>query len=181
MLIPEEYMKKIIAGISFALASMGAYAQTQTPIWNLYQVNADEGHVAGYIFHTESIGTRYTATPTKAGTSLRLICSLAGVWDPMIAVVWDGVEMSSKDLSVKIVIDGKTNDTIQEYHWTQESKMTYRLLKDSPELLDAMKKGHRISLTWFDSDAVKRTTIFSLITFNAYLGDFNTACHINNK
>ena len=171
-------MKKFIAGFLLAFASITVLAQTPpaAAAWNMASVTGENGKPVGYIFHTYAIGTRYTTPQTKNVTGLRLICTLIGPADPIIGIFWDNTnDNESQNVQMHIKVDSQVVD--QHHTWMQEGKLTYRSIKDSPELLKALKSGKRIQFDWDDADNTHRVTMFSLITFDLYLNDFNTACH----
>ncbi len=172
-------MKNYIAGLFLAFGAAFSHAQTPTPtptpLWNLIPVNNEDNRLVGHILHTYATGTRYSTPPTKSITGLRLICSLNRSADPVIALYWDNSKQGeANNVQLHIRVD---NREIEQYDlWLQDDKLTYRSIKDSAGLIKAMKSGHKVQFDWFDTDATRRVTIFSLVGFGLYLNDFNTAC-----
>jgi hypothetical protein len=170
------HMKTLLSAL-LLVASFAVSAQTPTPLWNLISIPDKTGNTVGYIYQTYAAGTVYESTPVKYVTALRLICSVKGKDEPIIALYWDGQDGTRlTDLGIDVKVDKKLIPAIQDYKWTQEGSLTYRKLSESTELITAMQNGHTISFSWFGADANRRYTILPLVAFNVYLNDFYASC-----
>ena len=173
---------KFLSCIILLLVAFNSCAQSlpAAMTWRLDTANTESGRPLGYIYQIYAIGTVYRTPIKKDITALRLICSAKGDVDPIIAIYWDEETEGTQhpiDFHVDIKIDGYNfNQTLL---WNEESKLTWRSLTQSRELIDAMKIGHIVSFNWIDSDKKRRYTIFSLTDFGTHINDFNTVCKLN--
>lgn len=174
---------KFLSCIILFFISFNSYAQIAAPlpVWTISDVPSGATNtIVGYIYQTYAIGSSGTDLPiSKDITALRLICSVQGSTDPIIAIYWNNYEVSNiqslTDIYVSIRIDGKNFN--HELLWNQEETLTYRSLTDSKELIDSMKNGHIISFKWANE---KKTyyTVFNLVEFSKNLNNFNTSCKL---
>lgn len=169
-------MKKLLFGTILLLMAIASHADQPSPLWNLFGIPDAGGKTVGYIYEIYAIGTLYNIQPEKNLSAIRLICPSNGISPPVIALFWEGAKGLGNNQHLDIMIDRHIIQ--QEWYWTQEETLTYRPLLDSKELIDAMKLGHTISFNWFDNNAKRRRVIFSLISFNLYLNDFNAVCKL---
>jgi hypothetical protein len=172
-------VKFLLAGLLTACCISSAFAQSGG--WKLTKVEAPNKSVAGFIYHTESVGTQTSGSRiTKAVTGLRLVCSgpefiAQGTEVPLIAIYWNTMQGGSQQ-SLNVRVDGKTVELGQAQQWRQDGQLLYRPLSESAALIQAMKLGRAVSFEWNSSDGSKRQTVFNLGDFRSDLAEFNTSC-----
>ena len=172
-------MKFLFAGLLTACFVSSAFAQSGG--WKLTKVESPNKFVAGFIYHTESVGTQTNGgRVTKAVTGLRLVCSgpdyVAQKTDvPIIAIYWNTMAGGSQQ-SLNVRVDGKVVELGQAQQWNQDGQLLYRTLDESRALIQAMKLGRSVSFEWAGTDGSKRQTIFNLSDFKSDLAEFNESC-----
>jgi hypothetical protein len=174
-------MKKLIPALLLSLIPFVSYAQVPNPGWELDTVMDGFGHPTGYIYETSAVGHQCSEECKKLDfeiTELRLICSVKGKSDPIIAIFWNRQQVSSRKQSVEVKIDMKVVPNTQSYEWTQEGPLTYRSYTDSTELLNLMKTGHMISFGWVEDSTEKKYTVFTLRDFSSNLDNFISFCNL---
>lgn len=171
-------MKFLVVGFLAACSIGSAFAQAGA--WKLTKVETPNKSVAGFIYHTESVGTQTSGSRvTKAVTGLRLVCSgmesAQGTEVPLIAIYWNTMQGGGQQ-SLNVRVDGKAVELGQSQQWSQDSQLLYRPLGESRGLIQAMKLGRSVSFEWIGADGSKRQTIFNLSDFRSDLAEFNTSC-----
>jgi len=168
-------MKKYLITCLLCLSPILSSAQ-QNSAWNIVKVPTDDGKVAGYIFHTYAVGTKYGKEQEKSVTGLRLICSATkGNSTPIVSIYWDkeSLDYHNQSQDIEISIDDKAIETSK---WVQEGKISYRNLYESGDLIEKMRLGSKISFTWKDTNGLKRSIIFNLKGFGSNLDRFGESC-----
>jgi hypothetical protein len=164
-------MKKLICSTFAALFSSTVICQPA--IWTLSEVKG-KNEIAGYIYHTNAIGTQYKSKTEKVFTSLRLACSLKSSAPPLMIIMWNTMKGSSIQ-SLQVTVDGKVVSTDEQ--WVQDESIIYRSLVDSDSIMQQLKSGNIVTVAWTDQNAIRRTTAFDLRDMMKGMGDFNTICH----
>lgn len=169
-------MKRLATLFSLLAFTTLAAAQQQ---WNITDVRKKTGELVGHIYHTSSVGTQVGAKTEKFVTGIRLVCTTKrylamGNPDPIIAIYWNTMAGENTE-TVFIEIDGKS--VSDPLNWYQDGQILFRNLSDSHNLIQAMKSGKTMKVYWTSSDAVRRSSVFDIRTFNAKIAEFNTSCN----
>jgi len=163
-------MKKFIAALFVTAASFTAYAQNSG--WNISDVINKDKMSVGYIYHTYAVGTKMGAKPEKVAAGLRLVCSVKGKSDPILAVFWNGMLPTSYSQTVEISIDGQP---VSKDTWTHDGSLLYMTEPVAHVLIDNMKTGRILNATWTDN-SIQYKVAFDISTFKSKLGEFNQSC-----
>lgn len=170
-------MNKFLVGL---FVVFGGFAYAQTTNWKIVDVAGPDKKAVGYIYHAYSVGTEITNghPPTKVVSGLRLACAsksytVQGGNDPIIAVYWHQLPMS-KPVAVDVSVDGKK---IETGLWTHDGNLLFRRWSDSRNLIENMKVGKTLSVSW-EENTVRRTTMFDLKTFSQNFIEFSRLCNI---
>ena len=173
-------MKNFCLFLILSIMSVGAYATD----WKIIEVkNTDKTAIAGYIYYTEAVGTKFGLNKEKVTTGFRFVCSskeyrVVENTEPIIAIFWEGSPHGTTFQQVEVKIDGKEIQMPQPQRWTQEGPLLYRKISESKSFIQAMRSGKYVSFSWMGTDAYRRTTIFDLQYFTMYFSEFMTKCEI---
>lgn len=162
--------------VLLALLPIIAYSAPATPSPWIFDTITDAKGVAGYIYHSYSVGTMYSDGVVKNVTNLRLICPARGKAPAIVAVYWDGQDDVSNTNIIEISIDRKI--FIDTQMWMHDRSLQYRPLNESGQLIIAMRNAKMIEFKWFDISGVQKETIFDLTNFKSHLDEFYTSCKI---
>jgi hypothetical protein len=166
-------MKKIVCGIISILFSSAAFCQSVP--WTLTEVK-DKTDIAGYIYHTESLGTQYGVKNEKIFTSLRFACSPKSSAPPLIIIMWDSPLL--KGSSTQLVYAIVDNKIIPSYdQWDQDENIVYKPIHDTDVIMQQLKIGNVVTFTWTDNSGIRLTTAFDLQNMKKGLIEFNKVCN----
>ncbi len=171
-------MKKLFISIISALAITAGAAEI--PSWKITEVTGNNKIAIGYIYHTSAIGTQVGAKTEKFVTGLRFVCSTKAAAmpaDPLITIYWNTM-IGNMPQYTEIHLDKKLFEGDPAIRWEQDGPLLYRSMYVSQPLIKSMKTSNSISFSWLGTDAVRRSTMFDLKTFNAHLGEFSALCKI---
>ncbi|HEY6436322.1 MAG TPA: hypothetical protein VIY47_07005 [Ignavibacteriaceae bacterium] len=168
-------MKNYLVGLFLIFVSTISYSQED---WRLREVIDKSKGIVGYVYYTNAKGTKSGDQKEKVITGLRLVCSTinSSADDPIIAVFWNGGPGGATFQQVEVKVDGRSAEVGQ---WTQDGTFLYRKLLESRPLIQSLRTGQVISLSWAGTDNVRRTTIFGLRNFNTNLSNFLDQCKIH--
>jgi hypothetical protein len=144
--------------------------------WALNPVKSKDGTPIGYVYNTYAVGIQIGAKTEKVVTDFRLVCSIKGQHDPMMAIRWAGYLYPAQGQFITISVDDTFTAT--EF-WGQEGKTFFRSISISTKIMDAIKHGKQLKVSWIGTDAVRYNTIYNITNVNQKLGDFNTSCGTN--
>ncbi len=119
-------MKFLVVGLLAACCIGSAFAQAGA--WKLTKVETPNKSVAGFIYHTESVGTQTSGSRvSKAVTGLRLVCSgpdfvAQAAEAPLIAIYWNTMQGGGQQ-SLNVRVDGKAVELGQSQQWNQDGQL----------------------------------------------------------
>jgi len=169
-----KFLVSALLVLSCGLASAQSYNG-----WKLVEItDPDSNSKVGYIYHTYAVGKKVTGDKVeKAITGLRLVCTVVGKDDPVIAVFWEGVNPESS-IRPNIQIDGKLLQG-NEGNWSQDGNLVYRTITSSTNLMKALHLGKTITVAWTGSDGKRYITSFDLTKYKDELASFYSQCKMN--
>lgn len=113
-------MKFLLAGLLSAFCIGFVFAQAGG--WTFTKVETPNKSIAGFIYHTESVGTQTNGSRViKSVTGLRLVCAgpefvTQGKEVPLIAIYWNTMQGGSQQ-TLNVRVDGKVLELGQALLW----------------------------------------------------------------
>lgn len=144
--------------------------------WALNEIKS-ASETVGYVYNTYAVGTQVGAKTEKIVTDFRFVCSIKGSANPIIAIRWVGRLAPNQGQYITVSIDNIYSSTD---FWGQNDKNTFfREVLVSQAIVDAIKKGKQLKISWISTDAVKYNAIYNITNVNQKLNMFNAACGTN--
>lgn len=168
-------MKNLLVTLAAVFAMSSVMAEDTS--WKITEVPGKDKAIVGYIYHVGAVGTQVGAKTEKVVTSLRFVCSTKISTqrdnDPLIVLYWN----TMTGVSTQHVLSRTSADPLDRiFQWEQDGPLLIRSVNESKDIIQKMRLSKNISFTWLGNDAVRRTTIFDLRTFDSHLGEFNALC-----